>query len=119
MNDGILIGLCASAYYCYYIAIVCVVIDSGGFSFYQVNYLNYQMVSLYVKASHHTTFEIVSYSLFYAYHILLFVFHVAHSMAVLRIGSMEVGALLNDAYKEFEVTSMDVPCLMTKPLKRN
>lgn len=33
VNDGILIGLCASAYYCYYIAIVCVVIDSGGFSF--------------------------------------------------------------------------------------
>ena len=51
------------------------------------------------------TFEIVSYSLFCAYYILLFVFHVAHSMAVLRIGSMEVGALLNDAYKEFEVTN--------------
>ena len=30
---------------------------------------------------------------------------VAHSLAVLRIGSMEVGALLNDAYKEFEVCS--------------
>ena len=51
------------------------------------------------------TFEIVRYSLLCAYYILLIVFHIAHSMAVLRIGSMEVGALLNDAYKEFEVTS--------------
>ena len=49
------------------------------------------------------TFEIVNYSFFCAYYILLYVFYVAHSMAVLRIGSMEVGALLNDAYKEFEV----------------
>lgn len=31
--------------------------------------------------------------------------HVAPSLAVLRIGSMEVGALLNDAYKEYEVSS--------------
>ena len=27
----------------------------------------------------------------------------AHSLSVLRIGSMEVGALLNDAYKQYEV----------------
>ena len=32
-----------------------------------------------------------------------FIIHVGNSLAVLRIGSMEVGALLNDAYKEFEV----------------
>ena len=29
---------------------------------------------------------------------------IAPSLSVLRIGSMEVGALLNDAYKEYEVT---------------
>ena len=29
--------------------------------------------------------------------------YAAPSLAVLRIGSMEVGALLNDAYKEYEV----------------
>ena len=28
------------------------------------------------------------------------------SLAVLRIGSMEVGALLNDAFKEYEVCKM-------------
>ena len=37
-------------------------------------------------------------------------FPIASSLAVLRIGSMESGALLNDAYKEFEV-SEDIPNL--------
>ena len=32
---------------------------------------------------------------------------VAPSLSVLRIGSMEVGALLNDAYKEYEVINGD------------
>ena len=33
----------------------------------------------------------------------------APSLSVLRIGSMEVGALLNDAYKEYEVGIKIIP----------
>ena len=38
------------------------------------------------------------------YFILYISDEIAPSLSVLRIGSMEVGALLNDAYKEYEVS---------------
>ena len=43
---------------------------------------------------------LVLYILFMFWHIKYFS---GPSLAVLRIGSMEVGALLNDAFKEYEV----------------
>ena len=38
---------------------------------------------------------------------------IGSSLSVLRIGSMEVGALLNDAYKEYEVCT----CVLINTVK--